>query len=525
MQVMHPENPLSPHAARLPAALLSLLALLPASLILAACGGSPRRTLFHAIDCAPYMSLDPSVEQSDGSCVLRNVYETLTVYDDGTGEAVPCLAESWECNAIMTEWTFTLRKDVLFHDGSELTASAVKKSVERTMRLGKGSSYIWDCVSSVEAPDARTVTFVLKYAAPLPLIASSGRAAYIISPAATGRDEAWFNAGNDAGSGPYRIVAASGNSVTMEAFESYRGGWSKGQFRRVFLQEVPDKARRMSYLRTGDADIASFPDEEELARIPGCSLASGKSWRSVIMMFNGSKAPCADKDFRKALAYSFPYGDAVSRSIGGRAALSKGMLPPGMWGHDDSLPSYTLDLEKAGEHLEKSGMRGRTVTISYQAEGEALNEVMEAFRGNLEKIGLLPILLRVDWDSQQKMARNPAPEARQDVLVMDWWPDYPDPAGTFRPLLSGQGPDKGFNFCYLDDARMELALNRAAMQTLNNRDDASRIYGQIQRQVLDECYLVFLYDSAIPVGIKAGLKGVRLNPAYETCLYYYGITR
>lgn len=522
---MHPDkHPHSP-AARTAAAALTILSVLTASLLAASCGGKGQDTLFHAIACVPYVSLDPSVEQSNGTCILHNVYETLTIYDDQTAGIKPCLAESWECNAIMSEWTFCLRKDVLFHDGSELTASAVKQSVERTMRKGKGAAYIWDCVDSVETPDSHTVLFKLKYAAPLPLIASSGSAAYILSPAATGRDEAWFNEGNDAGSGPYRIVAASGNSVTMEAFESYRGGWRKGQFRRVFLQEVPDKARRMNYLSTGDADIASFPDVEALARMPGCSLASGSSWRSVIMMFNSSKAPCSGKDFRKALAYCFPYGDMVSRSLRGRASLSKGMLPPGMWGHDDSLPSYTLDLEKAEEHLEKSGMRGKTVTISYQPDGDALDEMMEAFRGNLEKIGLLPILLKVDWDSQRKMATNPVPEARQDVLVMDWWPDYPDPAGTMKPLLSNQGLDKGFNYCYLDDARIELALNRAAMQTLHNQDDAARIYGQLQRFVLDECYLVFLYDSALPVGIKAGLKGVRIHPSYETCLHYYDITR
>lgn len=502
-----------------------LLAFLPAVLMLASCGGRPKDTLFQALDWEPYLSLDPSVEQSNGTCVLHNVYETLTVYDDTAGDIGPCLAESWTSNAIMTEWTFRLRRDVLFHDGNELTAGAVKQSIERTMRLGMGASYIWDCVSSIDAEDAHTVKFHLNYAAPLPLIASSGSAAYIFSPSAMDKDEAWFNEGNDAGSGPYRIVAAARSSVTLEAYEGYREGWKKGQYRRVFVQEVPDKGRRTDYLRTGEADIVFFPDMNRMAQLTGCELSVNSSWRSVIMMFNTEKSPCSGRDFRKALAYSFPYEDTVNRRLKGRATPSKGMLPPGMWGHDDSLPSYSLDLGKAEEYLEKSGKKGSTVMISYQAEREDLNEAMETFRANLEKIGLVPILLKVDWEAQQKTATNPNPEARQDVLVMDWWPDYPDPAGTFTPLLSDQGIDKGFNYCYLDDAKINLSLNRAAMQTLHDKESASQIYVALQKQVLDECYLLFLYDSAIPVGFKSGLKGVRINPAYESCLYYYGITR
>ncbi len=502
----------------------ALLALAP---LLAGCsaGGNSQDTFFHAIDGVPYTSLDPSEEQAEGICVMRNVYETLTVYDDVTGEVKPCLAESWSSNAIMSEWTFKLRKDVLFHDGSELTASAVKDSIERTIRLGTGSAYIWDCVSSIETDGDKTVIFYLKYAAPLPILAASGISAYIISPAAVGRDAAWFNEGNDAGSGPYRIAAASRSSVTLEAFESYRNGWHKGQYKKIFIQEVPDKGHRTAYLQSGEADAVFFPDIDRIASFAGCKLSVNTSWRSVIMMFNTAKAPCNNTDFRKALACSFPYEDTVNRGLKGRATLSKGMLPPGMWGHDENLPSYTLDLDKAKEYIAESGLSGTTVTISYLTGRDDLDGAIETFGRNLEQMGLKPILLKVDWNTQYRMATDKNPEARQDVLVMNWWPDYPDPAGTMKPLLSNLGLDNGFNFCYLNDAKIELTLNRAAVQTLAARENAAQNYISLQKMVLDECYLVFLFDAATPVGSKTALKGVRINPAYEASLYYYDITR
>ncbi len=521
-RISSPSRPGRTRSRLLPAAILSTIL---SSLLLTGCGKKKQDVLYHALAFAPYVTLDPSVEQSTGTCILENVYETLTFYDDIAEVVRPCLAESWTSNAIMSEWTFRLRKDVVFHDGKSLTASAVKQSIERTMRLGAGASYIWDCVASIEALDESTVFFSLKYAAPLPIIASSGSAAYIFSPSAMDKDEDWFNEGNDAGSGPYRLVAVSKSSVTLEAFESYRGGWGTNKFKKVFVEEVPNEDRRTALLAEGEADLAYFPDVERMESLANCELNVDSSWRSVIMMFNTKKQPCADENFRKALAYAFPYDEMVNKVLKGRATLSKGMLPPGLWAHDDSLPSYTTDMEKARELLSRTGHTGEPFTLSYQPDRNDLNEVLALYRRNLEQLGLSPTLLPLDWESLQNMAIDPRPEARQDVLIMDWWPDYADPAGTFRPLLSDQGLNTGFNYSYLHDVAIEHELQRAVMLTLQNQKDTAKIYSSIQRRVLDRCYLNFLFDAATPVGSRKGLKGIRINPAYEACMYYYEITR
>lgn len=75
--------------------------------------------LYHACYSEPYVTLDPSAEQSNGIRILYNVYETLTHYDDKTGEVIPKLAVEWSSNADATEWVFKLRNDVQFHDGEK----------------------------------------------------------------------------------------------------------------------------------------------------------------------------------------------------------------------------------------------------------------------------------------------------------------------------------------------------------------------------------------------------------------------
>ncbi|MBP1912408.1 ABC transporter substrate-binding protein [Thermococcus stetteri] len=67
--------------------------------------------------------------------VLHNVMEGLVKYKPGTLEIEPALAESWEVNENSTVWTFHLRKDLKFADGTPLTAKDVVRSIERVMKI------------------------------------------------------------------------------------------------------------------------------------------------------------------------------------------------------------------------------------------------------------------------------------------------------------------------------------------------------------------------------------------------------
>ena len=107
-----------------------------------------------------------------------------TAWDnDGEGYLAPGLATAWSASDDGLEWTFTLRQGVSFHDGTPFMAEAVKYSLERTMRIGGGLSWIWSSVESVAAVDDFTVTIRTSDPAPVDLIASSTYAAWIVSPA------------------------------------------------------------------------------------------------------------------------------------------------------------------------------------------------------------------------------------------------------------------------------------------------------------------------------------------------------
>src|SRR5260370_212411 len=90
------------------------------------------------------------------------IYDSL-VRVDSSGKIIPWLAEKWETSADGKQVTFSLRKDVKFHDGSPFDAESVKWNIDR-YRTTEGSARSGELapVASVDAVDAATVRFMLK---------------------------------------------------------------------------------------------------------------------------------------------------------------------------------------------------------------------------------------------------------------------------------------------------------------------------------------------------------------------------
>ena len=237
-------------------------------------GGAPADTkvLYHTYHSAPYITLDPSTEYSNGIMVLQNVYETLTRYNSETGEVDPVLATSWTKNDDGTVWVFQLRDDVTFHDGTPMTAQQVVSSFKRSMDLGQGGAYIWDAVlesngGSVEATGDYEVTITCGYPCAIDLVVSAGYAAYIMSDSVIEQTTEWFTEGHDGGSGPYMITQATGDSVVLQAYEGYRGGWQDNQYRNVMIRDVPESSARRQMMETGECQLSSEFSTTDLAAL------------------------------------------------------------------------------------------------------------------------------------------------------------------------------------------------------------------------------------------------------------------
>ena len=526
---------------------LSLILAGALALSLAACGGSSggdssggsaapagTKVLYHTYNSAPYVTLDPSTEYSNGIMVLQNVYETLTRYNPETGDVDPMLATSWTKNEDGTVWVFQLRDDVTFHDGSQMTAAQVVSSFKRAMDLGQGGAYIWDAVleengGKIEATGDYEVTITCGYPCAMDLVVSAGYAAYVMSDSVVDQTTEWFNEGHDGGSGPYMITQATGDSVVLKAYEGYRGGWNDNQYKNVMVREVAESSARRQMLETGECQLSSEFSATDLEALKSQTdkvyTYQSETFNNIIMFLNTATEPCSNADFRRCLAYAFPYEETVTEILNGNARQSVGMVPGGLWGHDESILQYTCDLDKAREYLDKSGVStdGLTLTVTYMNGYDEYASALQLYQVNLKQLGINLELRSMEWDQQWAQAQNTSPTERQDMFVFIWWPDYADPVSWFQSLLHSEDQIV-YNLSYLNDQELDAIIDEAIAQTVTDRDAAEANYVKAQKIVADNAYLLNLYDQMHTFVISNSIQGVEENPSYSNSILYYNIT-
>ncbi|SEN62486.1 ABC transporter substrate-binding protein [Nonomuraea pusilla] len=470
---------------------------------------------------------DPGRSYSNEIIAFQNVYETLTLWNPVTRKTAPRLATSWRASADGRTWSFTLRPGVTFHTGRPLDAAAVKASIERTMRIGTGASYVWDAVSAIRAENPSTVTFTLKYPVPLDLVASSAYAAYIYDTQAASDLGAWFRAGRDAGSGPYTVASwkqGAEDELTLKAYDRYWGGWDKPHYSSVKYLVVPDEDRAWRLLLRGEAAFMNRLSPRLFARAavtPGVRTSERPSFQTAMMLFNTVKGPMRDVRVRRAVQKAVDYKGLVKALRGGVSPLS-GVVPEGLLGHVPGREPRQ-DLAGAARLLRRSGHgpQGRPLTLRMTyTEGDSDQRLLAASLART----LRPLNVRVEaramqWNQQWDLGKKHG----QDIFVMYWWPDYADGYSWFGNVFTSGEPPV-FNLSYLRDRALDGLLETVPELTVTDRTAAQRAYEQATSTVLDQ-----RAAAALPWVVNyrraylGGVQGYDDNPAYPDVVFVYDV--
>ncbi|AGK61240.1 ABC-type dipeptide transport system, periplasmic component [Archaeoglobus sulfaticallidus PM70-1] len=476
-------------------------------------------------------TLDPSTEFSNSIIILPNVYECLVKY---TPEGLkPWLATSWESNEDGTEWIFHLRKGVKFHSGNELTAEDVKWSIERTVRMGLGASFIWDPVESIEVVDDYTIKFKLKYPANLPLIASSSYGAYIMDSkllSKIGDDETiadYLNKGHDAGSGPYTIEKYEPKTeVVLKKFDEYWGGWSDDQFDIAIIKIVPDASLREQMVASGEIHIARdlpLDDIPKLQQDPNVVVKQKSSYQELYAMLNTRKPPLDNKLVRQALSYAVPYEDIVKYVLHDYGKAAKGPIPPGMLGYFEDLKTYTYDPEKAKELLEQAGYPngGFKLVLTYTNGDEAEAKVAEILKAEWGKLGIDVEIRPMNWEQQWALAKSD-PMKAQDVFIFYWWPTYPTPYDFLFSMFHSED-EINFNLAYYSNPEFDELIDKAVALEGTNIEKAKDLYRKAEEILMEDAPAIFLYSPDDVYVIHKSVKGFEANPGYPQVVFFYDL--
>lgn len=386
--------------------------------------------------------------------VAWNVYDRLVKHGmktDANGTSVydisvmePELATSWEISDDGTLYTFNLRKDATFHDGSGVTAEDVRWSFERAIAAGgfpaiqMGASYFLES-SQFTALDDHTFQIQMptpnKYVmanltVPIPVIVNKDLALQH----ATEDDPYAFEwtSRNDAGGGAFKVAKwASGNELVLQRFDDWKSG-PLPKMKTVVYRQISAAGTRRALLEKGDADVSiDLPpkDFSEMDAANDVNVVGVPVQSSVVYVeMNTKQAPFDNELIRKAIAYALPYDDIMATAYYQRAipmygAKEASEYPP-VW--PTPSPYYT-DLEKSKALLAEAGYPdGFKTELYYDISRGTIREPMAILiKEQLAEIGIDVTIQKVpgaNWFS--KMLEKSMPMVIASFYAWLDWPEY-----------------------------------------------------------------------------------------------------
>jgi peptide/nickel transport system substrate-binding protein len=479
--------------------------------------------------------LDPGTSYSNEVIAMHNIYESLTRYDTASSSVKPALASAWKVSGDGLTWTFTLRDGVVFHTGRPMDAAAAKAAIERTMALGQGASYIWGAVESIEAPDPATLVFDLSYPAPLDLIASANYAAYIYDTQAAGEGAseedlvAWFASGRDAGTGPYAIESWEPGAefeLTLTAFPEYWGGWDGPHYTEVVFRVVPEPTTAAQLVQAGELSYVDRLTPQLVDSLRGddrVRVVETPSFQNVVILLDTASGPLADPAVRGAVAKAVDTA-GIATALGASVVPTKGVIPPGLLGYSDALTGTGLDLEGARQLLAGTGYgpEGEPLTLSatFVADDADLQLIATSMKSNLAELGIALEPQGMQWQAQWDKAKSPNVEERQDIFIMYWWPDYPDPFSWFIALFHSE-PEPNFNLAYYSNPELDARIDGIQALTATDRAAAEQQYIEMQQLLIDDAVVVSPYVQTYQRVLDATVGGFIDDPAYAQVAFVY----
>ena len=487
----------------------------------------PALKILRVAATASVTTWDPSASFSTEALYMANLYEPLMwINPDGSFE--PALAESWDVSDDGLAWTFHIREGVKFHDGESLTADAVVASIERTRALGAGASWIWWMMETIEAVDDLTVEVTLSTAYPLDRVAASTYAAWIMSPtAAAYEDSEWFEAGNEAGSGPWMLESYTPDEeIVLTRFEDYWGGWDDDQYDKVVISIVPEQIVQSQMLEGGEVDLAlSLPAEtqEDFEANADFVVHEDATLFNYVGLMNTQKEPLNDPLVRQAIAYAIPYDDVVAVGAGGLGQQARSPVPNGLWPYSDDVFQYTYDPDKAADLLEQAGYPGGgfSLVLTHAAENLSEERFAPVIKDALADIGIDLEIRPMLWAQQWELAKGDPAEA-QDMFLLLWWPTISDGYDNLTSMFQCE-ESPFFSLAYYCNEEYDALTSEALALTGADPETAQAKYIEAMNILAEDSPSLFLYDTRIFRPVPTYLEGYEYNANYPFSTFFYPI--
>jgi oligopeptide transport system substrate-binding protein len=503
-------------------------------------GGRFYGGVFNANEVEPLRSLFPlTLTQAASHRIAAQIYEGLVGFDQGDLSVQPRLAEAWNVDPTGTQYTFSIRKGVLFHDdvcfpdgrGRELVASDVAYCLNAVATPGQMNQMDWlfrdhvvganahyaavlagrpsAGVEGIAVLDDHTVriTLAAPWAGFLQVLAHQG--CWIYPPELLehhGRDAAW----HPVGTGPFKVrtftrgkvmvfernadywgVDEHGNQLPFLDGMKYTFETDKDKELEAFLKGRLSVVYELPITRTGLVDSSTVNGQFNVQSAPGLSVQ--------FYGFNVRKQPFTDVRVREAMAMAIDRQFLVDSVLGGLGiAASRGLVPPGFSDYPyDRIPERRYDPIRARDLLGAAGFPGGkglpTIVLQVNNDGFGYVRVAEAVQAMLEKqLGVRVVVSVLPGEQHfERIERDRAQFWREG-----WIMDHPDPENVLALFQGAQVPADTAAPSYLNSTRYRDPVFDSLFllaQRSVDRAEHMRLLAEAEARLISDAYVVPLY--------------------------------
>jgi len=458
------------------------------------------------------------------------LFSGLTQFTE-SGEIEANVARSWEISADGLTYTFNLRSDVHWHDGTPLTAD----DVVFTIKLLQNPNFpaapdtgqpIWQMVT-VNQVDRRTVQFTLgePFAPFLDYTTVGILPAHLLSGVmAAAVPSAEFN-DNPVGSGPYQLeqIEVSDGVITSMVLKrspnSYRS--------RPYL----DRLQFRFYPSYQGALKAYENDEiEGISRIPISELSQARSYEELnlfsaqlaqfgAVLMNQTRDDLVffqDPEVRQALLYALDRQGIINEAFDGYALVPHSPMVAGTWAYKEDVFQYGYDPAKAAEILDEAGWvrqavgernrRKENVWLTFELLTSSDPQRTAVAQMMAEQWATLGISATVRIGTSLEVRQALETREFDAVLVELAIPGDPDP----YPFWHETQVDSGQNYSGLEHRRISEVIEQARIVT--SRDTRRALYDEFQDIFAQEVPALLMYVPVYTYGVDSRIHGVQIGP-------------
>jgi len=445
----------------------------------------------------PAQSLDPhgAAGTGTGTQLADQAIFSRLVRPKPDGTIAPDLATSWEANPDATSWTFTLRTDVKFSDGTALEPATVVASIERIVAL-KGPNASNFAGVTVKADGADKVVFTAEKPEPALL----GKLTLVFVTKAGVTDDEFAK---PIGSGPFTVDKFTpGQTLELVPNPTYFGGAPK--LDRVVLRVIPEIATRMTALRTGEIQATwGIPDDQvgQLTGDDSVEITTVPATSVYTMWFNSGRPALESAQVRRALWQAVDFATIIKTLYPQTGELSKSVVAPSVLGYAEQPPvAYDPDAAKAA--LQSAGFDFGT-TLQLQYSGAEYRQFIQAVAADLAKVGV-----------KAEPTEKESAVFLQDLLALKWDVNFQslstptfDAATNLGRLYTCAAKRNGYCNPELD----------GILQQAGTTSDAARredLYAQASQIIWNDAVGMYPMSVKIAYAWKSNVHGLEASPSY-----------